>query len=112
LDLREILYPAPERIEAAQALLRRSDLAQPALFAVEHSLAELWMEWGIRPVAMLGHSVGELVAACLAGVFSLEGALQLTALRGRLMQSQPPGAMTAVPLPAEEMERRLGDGLA
>ncbi len=98
LDLRTVLYS-----EDAERL-RQTALAQPALFAVEHALARLLMSWGIRPDALLGHSVGEITAACLAGVFSLPDALAFVALRGRLMQAMPPGAMLAVPLPELEAE--------
>jgi acyl transferase domain-containing protein len=106
LDLRAALF------EDDDDRLRQTALAQPALFAVEYSLARLWLEWGVRPEAMLGHSLGEYVAACLAGVFSLEDALALVAARGRLMQALPGGAMLAVPLSEEEVLPLLGDRLA
>ena len=61
--------------------LRQTVLAQPALFAVEYALAKQWMAWGVQPGAMIGHSLGEYVAACLAGVFSLEDALAIVAAR-------------------------------
>jgi amino acid adenylation domain-containing protein/non-ribosomal peptide synthase protein (TIGR01720 family) len=108
-DLREVLYPHAERRPEAAAALRSSALAQPALFAVEHSLAGLWMDWGIQPEAMLGHSVGELVAACLAGVFGLADGLRLSAARGRLMQAMAPGAMLSVALPEPQVSSLLGD---
>ncbi len=120
LDLRGLLFAGAanagaedvEEIAAAGERLRQTAIAQPALFAVEYSLARLWMEWGVRPEAMLGHSVGEYVAACLAGVFTLEEALRLVAVRGRLMQAMPAGAMLSVPLPEAEVAGMLTPGLA
>ncbi|MCU0681992.1 MAG: acyltransferase domain-containing protein [Polyangiaceae bacterium] len=112
LDLREALYPRPELAEETTARLAETELAQPALFVVEYALARLWMSWGVTPQAMLGHSVGEYVAACLAGVFDLPSALELVAARGRLMQDLPRGAMLAVPLSEEELEPYLRGELA
>jgi amino acid adenylation domain-containing protein len=109
-DLREVLYPGtgadPE--EAAKRL-QQTAVTQPALFVVEYALAKLWMSWGVRPQAMLGHSIGEWTAACLAGVFKLEDALALVAERGRLMQRMPPGSMLAVPLPEAEVTALLAN---
>ncbi len=110
LDLRTVLFPADGT--AAAGRLEQTALAQPALFAVEYALAELLREWGIRPAAMLGHSLGEYVAACLAGVFSLEDALALVAARGRLMQELPAGAMLVVPRPEAEARQLLTGGLS
>lgn len=111
LDLCTLLYPEPEQVEAAQQQLQQTWLAQPALFVVEYALAQLWMAWGIKPQALLGHSLGEYVAACLAGVFSLEDALSLVAARGRLMQQMLPGKMLAVFLSEEALQHYLGDSL-
>lgn len=112
LDLREILYPAREQEAEASERLRQTAVTQPALFVIEYALARLWMHWGIQPQAMIGHSIGEYVAACLAGVFSLEDALRLVALRGQLMQALPTGAMLAVPLTAEQVAPYLGTDVA
>ncbi|HJX28164.1 MAG TPA: SDR family NAD(P)-dependent oxidoreductase, partial [Thermoanaerobaculia bacterium] len=111
-DLRRVLYPAPGNEEEAERRIGRTAVTQPALFVVEYALARLWMELGVRPEAMIGHSVGEFVAACLAGVMSLEDALALVAARGRLMDSLPGGAMLGVPLPEQEVEELLGAQLS
>ncbi|HEV7517656.1 MAG TPA: KR domain-containing protein, partial [Thermoanaerobaculia bacterium] len=100
--------PATPAAAAAAERLNQTAVAQPALFAVEYALARLWMEWGITPRALLGYSLGEYVAACLAGVFSLEDALMLVARRARMIQELPAGAMLAVPLAEEEIGDLLG----
>lgn len=110
LDLRELLFPAPGAEAGADARLFDIAFAQPALFVVEYAMAHWWMRRGVRPAVMLGHSLGEYVAACLAGVFRLEDALRVAALRGRLLQSMPPGAMTAVPLSQAELAPFLTGG--
>ncbi len=106
LDLLATLYPAERGPEAAERL-KQTSIAQPAIFAVEYALAQLWMAWGVAPQAMIGHSVGEYVAACLAGVFSLEDALAVVAARSRLMQEMPAGAMVSVSLPEAELRPLL-----
>ncbi|MDF5719757.1 MAG: SDR family NAD(P)-dependent oxidoreductase [Rhizonema sp. PD37] len=111
-DLRTILYPSEESATLAAQQLTRTHITQPALFVVEYALAKLWMAWGVRPSAMIGHSIGEYVAACLAGVFSLEDALVLVVARGQLMQQMPAGDMLVVPLSAKEVQSMLGEELA
>jgi acyl transferase domain-containing protein len=105
LDLRASLL-APDE-PAHRAALARTEITQPALFAVELALAETLIEHGVQPYAMLGHSVGELVAATVAGILSPEDAVGLVAERGRLMADTPPGAMLYVVLAPEEVEARL-----
>jgi phthiocerol/phenolphthiocerol synthesis type-I polyketide synthase E len=98
LDLRSILYPDEENIEEVGQKLRQTFITQPALFTIEYALAKLWMSWGVHPEALVGHSIGEYVAACIARVFPLEDALLLVATRSRLMQELPGGSMVAVSL--------------
>ncbi|GAB4194997.1 MAG: hypothetical protein OHK0022_11420 [Roseiflexaceae bacterium] len=128
-DLRPLLYPdtpapaAPAAKPDLRAMLGRgaaapagplqqTALAHPALFVTSYALAELLRSWGIQPKALLGYSLGEYVAACLSGVFSLEDALQIVAARARLIQDQPAGAMLAVALGQAQLAPYLGGGLS
>lgn len=109
VDLRELIYGDRLSPEESAARLAETRFAQPALFAVEYALAKLWLQWGVEPQAMIGHSIGEYVAACLAGVFSLADALRLVAARGEIMQRLPRGAMLAVSLTQAEAEQFLSE---
>jgi amino acid adenylation domain-containing protein len=128
-DLRDLLYPhddgrrttdegadssfvARPSSNAAGTPLDQTQYAQPALFVVEYALAQLWLAWGVRPQALIGHSIGEYVAATLAGVFALADALALVAARGRFIQALPAGAMLSVALPEADVQPFLGDELA
>ncbi len=103
-SLLDVLYPS----DGAFSPLDETQFTQPALFAIEYALSELWRSWGVQPTFVLGHSVGEYVAACVAGVFRLEDGLALIAERARLMQAQPPGGrMAAVMAPVEVVEEAL-----
>ncbi|MBE9178533.1 SDR family NAD(P)-dependent oxidoreductase [Oculatella sp. LEGE 06141] len=108
-DLRDILYP---NNDLPSTLLSETRYAQPALFVVEYALARLWMSWGVQPKALIGHSLGEYVAATLAGVFSLEDALTLIAIRGKLMQQLPAGAMLSVQGTIAEVQPLLNQDVA
>lgn len=138
LDLRELLYPEGEGGVPAGAAgpdlrqmlnrpagngvtanghsaksspLAQTTVAQPLVFVLEYALAQLWRSWGIRPQALIGYSLGEYVAACLAGVFSLEDGLRLVARRAQLIESLPPGAMLAVALAEEDVTTYLDGDL-
>lgn len=111
-DLRELLYPRPGAEADAAARLNQTAFSQPALFVVEYALGQLLLSWGLRPQALVGHSIGEYVAACLAGVFTLEDALTVVAERGRLMQALPGGRMLAVPLSESELQPFLNGELS
>ncbi len=109
VDLRRMLGRGTE---PRTGELHRTRFAQPAVFSVEYALARLLMDWGLRPHSLLGYSLGEYVAACLAGVFSLEDALWLVARRAKLIEQTQPGAMLTVPLSARRLEPLLGSTLS
>ncbi|GAA4552149.1 SDR family NAD(P)-dependent oxidoreductase [Amycolatopsis samaneae] len=125
-DLRDLVYPADASGAAVTGLagllgrapaardrsLHRVDVVHSAVFTVEYALAKLWQSRGVEPAALLGYSLGEYVAACLAGVFSLPDALSVVARRGRLIGGLPGGVMLAVPLPAAELTGLLPAGVS
>jgi acyl transferase domain-containing protein/acyl carrier protein len=102
-NIKEILYPSSEGTEKIHDVI----YSGPAKFLFEYSLSKLVMKWGIQPYAMIGHSFGEYVAACLSGVFSLEDGLKMAVLRGTLMEKTADGAMLSVPLCEEELKPLL-----
>ncbi|MGB3789815.1 MAG: beta-ketoacyl synthase N-terminal-like domain-containing protein, partial [Phormidesmis sp.] len=106
-DLLGVLY------EKENQLISQTEYTQPVLFAFEYAIAQLWMSWGVQPAVMLGHSLGEYVAACVAGVLDLEDALRLVLARGRLIQALPEGgSMLSVMAPATVCEQFLESGIA
>lgn len=112
VDVRSVLYPDAGGRPEAEAAINQTLLTQPSIFVVEYALACLWMAWGIKPSALVGHSVGEYVAAVLSGVFTLEEALGLLASRAKLMQGLPSGSMLAVRKGVAEVEALLPAGAA
>ena len=100
--LLSVLYPRDGEVSP----INETQFTQPALFALEYGLAQLWQSWGIRPDAVMGHSLGEYVAACVAGVFSLRDGLKLVATRARLMQSLPAGGRMAAAIVSEDRVRQ------
>ncbi|MEW6733019.1 MAG: amino acid adenylation domain-containing protein [Acidobacteriota bacterium] len=111
LDLREVLYRNEQNDDAAQKLIQTS-ITQPALFVIEYALAKLWISWGVLPDALIGHSIGEYVAACLAEVITLEDALELVARRGQLAHSLPGGDMLAIPLSEHQIIPYISDEIS
>ncbi|MBV9789524.1 MAG: type I polyketide synthase, partial [Chloroflexi bacterium] len=134
-DLRDLLYPQrhqpesaatpaqPPKLDLRQMLgragndqppheLQRTIWAHPALFVIEYALAQLLLSWGLKPQALIGYSLGEYVAACLADVFSLEDALKLVAVRARMIDELPSGAMLAVVLPEDQLKPLLDPELS
>ena len=112
LDLRDVIYPRDDGVEDATRRLTQTAITQPALFVIEYALADQFMEWGIQPQAMIGHSIGEYVAACIAGVIGLEDALMLVAARGRLMNQLPGGSMLSVPLSEAQVKPLLNQEIS
>ncbi|HYW06407.1 MAG TPA: type I polyketide synthase, partial [Longimicrobium sp.] len=127
-DLRDVLFPGDAPAEAGGIDLRRmlgrgeadadaerldrTELAHPAVFVLEYALARMWMALGVTPEAVIGHSLGEYAAACIAGVFELEDALELVAARARMVGALPAGAMLAVPLSADGVAEFLVEGVS
>ncbi len=112
LDIRTLIHidqTQPNNPESE--LLQQTANTQPALFVVEYAMAKLFMSWGIEPTAIIGHSIGEIVAACLANVFSLDDALVLVANRAKLMQQCDPGKMAAVFQSESELLNKLDFGV-
>jgi acyl transferase domain-containing protein len=112
LDFLRSMFPAASDVPEAVRQLEKPSLALPALFACEYALARLWQNWVGEADSMIGHSLGEYVAACLAGVMSLEEALSLVVVRGRLFETLAEGAMLSVPLSEDELKPRLSAGLS
>ena len=110
-DIRTLWLPEPGQEAEAGEKLQQPSAQLPLIMIVEHALAQLWMSWGVKPVALMGHSLGENTAACLSGVMSFEDCIGLTHLRGALLDPLPPGAMLSVSLPAGELEPLMGDRL-
>lgn len=103
--LLEIIYPQTTDIERQPSLLDQTAYTQPALFAIEYGLSQLWQSWGIKPDVVMGHSLGEYVAATIAGIWSLEVGLKLVTARGKLIQKLPPGGeMVSVMASIEKVE--------
>mgnify|MGYP002621976710 CR=1 FL=1 len=112
LDLRPLLFAPVDRQSEAARELQRPSLALPALFTIQYAQARLWMSWGIEPTAMIGHSMGEYTAACLADVMSMEDALSIVVLRGRLFEQVERGGMLSVSLGEDELASYLGADLS
>src|SRR6185436_6275722 len=110
-DLRPLLFADESQLGQVAIELERPSLQLPAIFIVEYALAKLWMSWGVEPAAMIGHSMGENTAACLAGVMSYADTLGLVSLRGELFERVSPGGMLSVPLSADELTPLLGGEL-
>jgi len=112
LSIIELLYPSEDNAEATALQLNETQYTQPALFTIEYAMTKLLQSWGVIPDALIGHSIGEYVAACVSGLFTLQDALKLVASRGRLMQSLEKGSMLVVPLNESDVKDFLTDDLS
>ncbi|MEL0037114.1 MAG: SDR family NAD(P)-dependent oxidoreductase, partial [Gammaproteobacteria bacterium] len=112
LDYKAFLFVDEQEKSVVDQELKKPSVQLPLIFLIEYALAKLWMSIGIEPEALIGHSMGENTAACLAGVFSFNDALGLVLLRGQLMDEVPEGGMLSVQLPADELEPYMHEKLA
>ena len=110
-DIRSIWLPESDQMAEADERLKTPSVQLPLIMITEYALAQLWMAWGVQPAALVGHSMGENTAACVAGVMSFEDCIGLVHLRGKLFDTVPAGGMLSVPLPADELRPLLGDDL-
>ncbi len=110
-DIRSLWLPDPAHRQAAEERLKTPSVQLPLIAIVEYALAQLWLSWGVKPAAMVGHSMGENVAACLAGVMSFEGLIDLVLLRGQLFDEVPAGGMLSISAGLEAITPLLGDDL-
>ncbi|MGH1439203.1 MAG: type I polyketide synthase [Cellvibrionaceae bacterium] len=112
LDYKRLLFVEEQVLDSVKQELQKPSVQLPLIFLVEYALAKQWISLGVKPDALIGHSMGENTAACLAGVFEFKDALGLVLLRGQLMDDVPEGGMLSVQLPAEELKEHLHDKLA
>jgi acyl transferase domain-containing protein/thioesterase domain-containing protein/acyl carrier protein len=110
-DIRALWLPQPSDRDAAETALKKPSVQLPLIMIVEYALAQLWLSWGVRPAALVGHSMGENTAACLAGVMSFEDCIDLVLLRGQLFDTVPSGGMLSVALPMKDLRAIMADDL-
>ena len=111
IDLKDLIFSYDRDEETLRTKLEVPSVQLPAIFIIEYALVQLWRALGIEPNALIGHSMGENTAACVAGVISYQDALGLVSLRGKLMDDVPEGGMVSVELPANELQKHLGEDL-
>ncbi len=110
-DIRALWLPEDTDRQTAEETLKQPSAQLPLIMIVEYALAQLWMDWGVKPAALIGHSMGENTAACLAGVMRFEDCIDLVLLRGRLFDTVPKGGMLSISLPVDQLEQLMGDEL-
>ena len=108
-DYRRFFFAPPESVDGLRQEMARMPIQLPSIFLVEYALAQLWRSWGVEPTALIGHSLGENTAACIAGVLSFEACLELVLLRGQLMDETEAGGMLSVPLPESQLRELLSE---
>ncbi|MBN2530547.1 MAG: acyltransferase domain-containing protein [Deltaproteobacteria bacterium] len=109
VDIRELMFASGVLEQDANERLKQTNFTQPTVFVIEYALARLMQHYGVEPDAMIGHSIGQYAAACLAEIFDFDVCLRLVAERGRVIQEMSPGQMLSVPMAANELEKRLND---